>query len=145
MTATRPAVIIVRQINAPPARVFAAITTPELMLQWWGVDAGPTLSIEADARPNGRFSLVFRTLDGQTHNPTGVYREVVPDRKLVFTWEWPGMAERDSLVTFDLKPIDIGTELTLTHAQLPDAALQSHHAGWRGLIEKLSIFLGDAR
>lgn len=145
MTTTRPAVIIVRRVKAPPARVFAAITTPELMLQWWGVDAGLTLGVEADLRPGGRFSLVFRTLDGRTHNPTGAYHEVVPDRKLVFTWEWPGMDEWDSLVTFDLKPIDIGTELTLTHAQLPDAALEGHHAGWSGLLEKLSTFLGDAR
>ena len=146
MAASLPSVTIVRRIKAPPARVYAAITTPELMLQWWGPDAGPTLRAEADVRPGGRFSIVFRLLNGDEHNPAGVYREVVPDRKLVFTWEWPGMPERASLVTFLLKPLDGGTELTLTHERLPDeAARVSHERGWSGLLDKLTVFLGGAR
>jgi len=137
-----PSVTLVRRIKAPPAKVFAAITRPDLMLQWWGPDAGPTLSVEADVRPGGRFSIVFRLLNGDEHNPTGVYREVVPDRKLVFTWEWAGAPEKESLVTFLLEPVDGGTELTLIHEQLPDeAARESHEAGWSGLLDKLPIFL----
>ena len=141
---TLPSVTIVRRIKAAPARVWAAITEPKLMLQWWGPDAGPTLKAEADVRPGGRFSIVFRLLNGDEHNPTGVYRDVVPDQKLVFTWEWPGSAERESLVTFLLKPFDGGTELTLIHEQLPDeAARESHHHGWSGWLDKLVTFLGD--
>ena len=94
-----------RRIKAPPAKVWAAITQPELMMQWWGPDAGPTLSVEADVRPGGRFSVVFRLLNGDEHNPTGIYQEVVPERKLVFTWEWPGMPEQESLVTFLLRAV----------------------------------------
>ncbi len=140
-----PSVTIVRRIKASPARVYTAITEPKLMMQWWGPDAGPTLKAEADVRPGGRFSIVFRLLDGSEHNPTGVYQEVVPEKKLVFTWEWPGMPERESLVTFLLEPFDGGTELTLIHAQLPDeAARESHKAGWSGWFDKLSSFLGDA-
>lgn len=61
---TLPSVTIVRRIKAAPARVWAAITEPKLMLQWWGPDAGPTLKAEADVRPGGRFSIVFRLLNG---------------------------------------------------------------------------------
>ena len=93
-----------RRIKAPPARVWAAITEPKLMLQWWGPDAGPTLRAKADVRPGGRFSIVFRLLNGEEHNPTGIYRDVVAERKLVFTWEWLGAPERESLVTFLLEP-----------------------------------------
>jgi uncharacterized protein YndB with AHSA1/START domain len=64
---------------------------------------------------------------------------------LVFTWEWPGMPERESLVTFLLRPVEDGTELTLIHEQLPDeSARKSHEAGWRGLLDTLEAFLGDA-
>lgn len=115
------------------------------MLQWWGPDAGPTLSVVADVRPGGRFSVVFRLLDGEEHNPTGIYREVVPETKLVFTWDLPGAAEPESLVTFLLKPIDGGTELTLIHEHLPDEdARESHEQGWAGLLDKLPVFLGDS-
>ncbi|MGH6910365.1 MAG: SRPBCC family protein [Phenylobacterium sp.] len=142
---TLPSVTLVRRIKAPPARVWAAITRPEQMLQWWGPDAGPTLSAVADVRPGGRFSIVFRLLNGDEHNPTGTYRDVVSEKTLVFTWEWPGMPERESLVTFRLEPFDGGTELTLIHEQLPDEdARKSHEAGWSGLLDKLSEFLGDA-
>jgi len=144
MTPALPSLTIVRRIKASPARVYAAITQPDQMMRWWGPDAGPTLRAEADVRPGGRFSIVFRLLNGDEHNPTGVYREVVPDRKLVFTWEWPGMPERESLVTFLLEPVDGGTELTLRHEQLPDeAARESHEQGWSGLLDKLPVFLGD--
>ena len=120
MTASLPSVTIVRQIKASPAKVWAAITQPELMMQWWGPDAGPTLRAEADVRPGGRFSVVFRLLNGEEHNPTGIYREVIPEKKLVFTWDLPGIREPESLVTFRLEPVDGGTRLTLLHEHLPD-------------------------
>ncbi len=144
MIATLPSVTLVRRIKAPPAKVWAAITRPEQMLQWWGPDAGPTLKAEADVRPGGRFSIVFRLLNGDEHSPTGIYREVVPEKTLVFTWEWPGMPERESLVTFQLEPFDGGVELTLIHEHLPEEARESHVQGWSGLLDKLAAFLGDA-
>ena len=141
MTKSLPSVTIVRRIKASPAKVWAAITQPELMMQWWGPDAGPTLSAEADVRPGGRFSVVFRLLNGEEHNPTGIYQEVVPEKKLVFTWDLPGMPERESLVTFLLEPFDGGTELTLIHEHLPDEeARKSHEQGWNGLLDKLPRF-----
>ncbi|MFC3077707.1 SRPBCC domain-containing protein [Phenylobacterium terrae] len=144
MTDQLPSVTLVRRIKAPPAKVWAAITQPELMVQWWGPDAGPTLSVTADVRPGGRFSIVFRLVNGDEHNPTGVYREVAPETKLVFTWEIAGAP--DSLVTFRLEPIEGGTELTLTHERLPDeAARASHEHGWIGLLDKLPAFLGDGQ
>lgn len=144
MIGRAPSLTLVRRIKAPPARVWAAITQPELMLQWWGPDAGPTLSVVADVRPGGRFSVVFRLLNGDEHNPTGTYREVIPERKLVFTWDLPEAQEPESLVTFQLEPFDGGTVLTLTHEHLPDEETRkSHEAGWNGLLDKLPAFLGD--
>lgn len=144
MTGHLPAVTIVRRIKAPPAKVWAALTRPELMMRWWGPDAGPTLDVVAEVRPGGRFSVVFRLLNGDEHNPTGIYQVVVPEQTLAFTWDLPGTAEPQSLVTFRLRPIDGGTELTLTHEHLPDeAARASHEQGWSGLLNKLSLFLGD--
>jgi len=141
MAEALPSVTIVRRIKASPAKVWAAITRPDQMIQWWGPDAGPTLRADVDVRPGGRFSVVFRLLNGDEHNPTGIYREVIPERKLVFTWDLPG--ERESLVTFLLEPIDGGTELTLLHEHLPDEAERdSHEQGWRGLLDKLPDFLG---
>lgn len=145
MTMIRQTVKLVKHLKAPRSKVFEALTRPESILQWWGVDAGSTLRAETDLRPGGRYSIVFRMLDGSEHNPTGVYKEVVPDAKLVFTWEWPERPEWDSQVTIELRSIDLGTELTLTHENLPDEAAESHEAGWTGLLQKLHRQVGTRK
>ena len=57
-----------------------------------GSRCGADARAEADVRPGGRFSVVFRLLNGDEHNPTGIYQEVIPEKKLVFTWECAGNA-----------------------------------------------------
>lgn len=133
---------LVRRIGADPDRVYAAWTQPALMARWWGPDAGPVLSAEADPRPGGRFRVVFETLNGERHDCFGVYREAVPGRKLVFTWQWISTPERQSLVTVELRRIPEGTELTLTHARFADeAARDGHLRGWTGCLDKLAAWL----
>ena len=47
-------------------------------------------------------------------------------------------------MTFLLEPFDGGTVVTLTHEHLPnEAERESHEQGWRGLLDKLPVFLGD--
>jgi uncharacterized protein YndB with AHSA1/START domain len=139
---TKPSLTLVRRLKAPPAAVYAAWTDPALIARWWGPDAGPVLSAEADVRPGGRFSVVFRTLDGEEHNSLGVYREVVANERLVFTWRWVTMPERESLVTVLLRQVGGGTELTLIHERFFDeAARDGHREGWSGALDKLQALL----
>ncbi|HEY4294917.1 MAG TPA: SRPBCC domain-containing protein [Paraburkholderia sp.] len=144
MIKQKPSLTIVRRLKAPPARVYAAWTRPELMARWWGPDAGPVLSAEADPRVGGRFRVVFQTLDGETHDCRGEYQEVETDRKLVFTWQWVTLPERRSLVTIQLRPVEEGTEMNFTHAQFFDeAARDGHQAGWSGAFEKLAALIAE--
>jgi uncharacterized protein YndB with AHSA1/START domain len=100
------------------------------------------LSAEADARVGGRYHMVFRTPDGEEHDVSGSYREVVPNAKLVFTWMWRTMPERQSLVTVALKRDGDGTLLTLLHEQFFDeAARDRHRSGWSGTLDKLERYL----
>ena len=133
---------LVYSLKAPTAKVYAALTDPEKIVRWWGPDTGPTVSATADVRPGGHFKVVFRTEDGREYTNYGVYREVVKDEKLVFTWHHPEAPERDSLVTVLLKAVDGGTELTLIHEGLPDEKTRdSHRDGWKGALNKLQAFV----
>jgi uncharacterized protein YndB with AHSA1/START domain len=126
--------------------VYAAWTDPEKMLRWWGPDAGPTVSATADVRPGGRFEVVFRTEDGEEHTSYGVYREVVADQKLVFTWHWRATPEQESTVTVLLEAVNGGTELTLIHEGFPDDSQRDdHREGWSGALHKLASFAGRRR
>jgi uncharacterized protein YndB with AHSA1/START domain len=130
---------LVRLIQAPPDKVYAALTDPDKMLRWWSPDAGPTIEATTDVRPGGRFEVTFRAEDGKAHTNYGTYREVVIDRKLVFTWHWRASSEHESLVTILLEPWHGGTRLTLVHEGLPtDADRDDHRDGWSSGLEKLS-------
>ncbi len=76
-----------------------------------------------------RFRVQFWTPDDEHHSVSGVYREIVPPRKLVFSWAWQSTPERESQVTIDLKPDSDGTILTLTHEQFfSEKARDDHRA-----------------
>lgn len=140
--ATKPSLTLVRRIKATPTKVYAALPKPELLARWWKPDSGSVVTAEADVRPGGRFHIVFRTQDGEEHFSRGEYREVVPDERLVFTWEWELPREPESIVTIVLRSIVEGTELTLTQTQLPDEAERdSHRDGWNGAFDHLETLL----
>jgi uncharacterized protein YndB with AHSA1/START domain len=68
----------------------------------------------------------------------GVYREIVPNQKLVFTWAWKTTPERESRVTVTFKPDGDGTMMTLLHEQFfDDETRERHNTGWTGAIDKL--------
>ena len=140
---TKPSLTIKRRLAAPPEKVYAAWTDPEKLMHWFGPDPGEMISAEADPRVGGRYHIVFRTLnDGEEHDVSGTYSDVVPNEKLTFTWMWRTMPERMSQVTITLKPDGDGTILTLFHEQFFDeAARDRHNTGWSGTMEKLARYL----
>jgi uncharacterized protein YndB with AHSA1/START domain len=130
--------VITRVLAAPPALVFQAWTDPARMMQWYAPEGLQTPYAESDLRVGGRFRVLMREPDGTEHDVSGEYREIVPDRKLVFTWAWLRSPDDISVVTVELQPEGDGTRLTLTHEQLPDAAERdSHQSGWSSALDKL--------
>lgn len=130
---------LVRRIAARPSIVFDALTTPEGIACWWGLDAGPVLVAKTDVRVGGHFRVRFRMLDGSEHESSGEYLEVVKPERLAMSWHWLGSEdEGESLLEIDLRPMDDGTELTLTHSRLRDEETRiSHEEGWNGARDKL--------
>jgi uncharacterized protein YndB with AHSA1/START domain len=100
------------------------------------------LQVESDPRTGGRYRWLMQAPDGEQHDVSGVYREVVPNQKLVFTWAWKSTPERESLVTVEIKPDGEGSMLTLTHEQFADdEARDRHQQGWTGAMEKFEKFV----
>ena len=110
-----------------------------MMGHWFGPAGATHVTAETDLRVGGRYSIGMRTPDGEQHDVSGVYREIVPNEKLVFTWAWRTTPERESLVTVTLKPDgDNATILTLLHEQFFDEPARDRHAqGWSGSLDKL--------
>jgi len=140
-SAVKPSLTLKRRLQAPPAKVFAAWTDPEKIMRWMGPADFTTPQAESDARVGGRYRFVMLSPDGEQHVVRGIYREVVANEKLVFTWAWdvaPGDEPYESLVTVLFKPDDGGTLLTLTHERLFDEeSRDGHEKGWNGSLDKL--------
>jgi uncharacterized protein YndB with AHSA1/START domain len=138
----KPSLTLRRHLKAPPSTVYAAWTDPEKLTRWFGPEHAEVLRAEMDPRVGGSFSVLMRTSDGEQHGVSGMYREVQPDKRLVFTWAWRSTPERESVVTVALKSEGDGTVLTLTHDQFFDeAARDRHRFGWTGALDKLERYL----
>ena len=118
LTVTTPSdteVVMVRAFAAPPAAVFRAFTTPELLTRWYGARGWHLVRCDVDLRTGGAWRFVWAGPGGAGMASRGVYREVDPPGRLVLTesfddsW-YPG----ECLVTHDFAPRRGGTALTTT-------------------------------
>lgn len=134
----KPSLTIRRHFKAPPDKVFRAWTEPDKLTRWFGPQTIEIVRAETDLRPGGRWVIVGRSPDGEEHHVSGVYRELVADQRLVFTWAWRSTPERQSLVTIDIRADGDGSMLTLTHEQFFDEpARDRHQVGWTASLDKL--------
>jgi len=138
-TQERPSLALVRNLDAAPAKVWRALTEPEMLKRWMAPDDAFKVPVaEAQVRVGGRYHIVMISPDGEEHDVSGVYREIVPNRKLVYTWAWKTTPERESVVTIELRAAGSGTELTLRHEQFADEEARNRHEhGWKGCLARL--------
>ena len=140
----KPALKLSRHYPVDAQKLWRAWTDPEAVKKWWGPGPGHSVSLaQLDVRVGGHFRIVFGGAEGRDHECAGVYREVVPNRRLVFTWTWPNSTpERESLVTIVFRAAANGTELDFVHEQLFDEQVRDDHKrGWSGSLDKLERFL----
>ena len=78
-------IVMTRAFDAPRALVFEAWTKPEHVRHWWGFRDAKMLVCEAEVRPGGSWRYVTTDSDGNEVPFTGVYQEVTPPDRLVYT------------------------------------------------------------
>lgn len=135
-------------IRARRERVFAAWTQAELMKRWFAPGAMTVAEAVSDPRVGGayRIRMAGQTPSGECGpNPTvvGKYTKIIPNELIVFTWQWEGdPATPETVVTIELREVDGGTEVTLTHVKLPSEESKNRHQhGWTGCLDNLVAFV----
>ena len=142
-TTTQPVSLKVsRLIKAPRERVFAAWTTPTEIARWLGGDKCQIEKATIDARVGGAYHFKMKGSDAGKPGMTGVYREVKPPERLVFTWMTGScneeMARVETLVTVEFTEQAGGTLVRLTHEGFPTEELrEKHNYGWTCSFDKL--------
>lgn len=99
-----------------PQMLFDAWTQPEHIHRWWGCEGSSVSSCEMDLRVGGSWHILMRMPDGNDHPFKGVYREIVPGKKLVYTecYDVPQIGSPKWLTIVDFEAIAGGTMLTHT-------------------------------
>jgi len=143
-TTEKTSLEIKRFINAPREQVYRAWTDPAQLKEWWGPEGVQTRNFIADARLGGKYRWELTNAEGEEMTVFGEYRELVPGKKIVFTWKWDddeNWEEHNSVVTVELSDRDGGTDVRLTHEQLPSAASRDrHNDGWNSVLDRLEKF-----
>ena len=143
----RPSLRIQRHYDeVSPEQIWHAWTDPKALSVWFGPgEDNSVIHARTDVRVGGNFCIAFRLVNGNEHEVSGIYTEVVHARKLVFTWTWRDSPERESMVTVRLSPTATGTQMDFLHEQFFDQAERDdHEGGWLPTIDKLGRYLGAA-
>ncbi len=137
--------LIQRTFDAPPELVFRVWTRPEHLARWWGPKDFTPVAFEQDFRPGGAYRAGIRAPSGSETWMAGVYREIVPERRIVMTFQWEGgasdLGESLITVTFEATPTG-GTAFSFHQAPFPTVeSRDSHVGGWSGLLDNLASYL----
>lgn len=139
--------ILTRVIDAPPEKVYKAWTDPELMKQWFAPLPWTIAKVEHEVRPGGASLLVMRSPEGAEFPMRGVYLEVIPNRRLVFTDAYTDawQPSEKPFMTVEITFEDAGGRTNYTarvrHWSVADREAHEQmgfHAGWAQCAEQLA-------
>ena len=137
-------VIMNRTVNAPRERVFRAWTEAAELNRWFSPDPDATIRASVDLRVGGAYRIELRNAE-RVFGAHGVYREIRPPERLVFTWNSINCgvtAVEDTLVTVEFFEAGDKTQVTLTHQYFTDTDMRDRHAqGWKGCLDHLATIL----
>jgi uncharacterized protein YndB with AHSA1/START domain len=95
-----------------------------------------------DVRVGGSYTITVRKENGEEPRVGGVYRDVIPNRKLVFTWAPDWRLQAESLVTVLITPADSGSYLTLIREKFVDEETRdATESGWDSCLDRLDAYL----
>ncbi|MBU1326184.1 MAG: SRPBCC family protein [Alphaproteobacteria bacterium] len=140
--------VLERLIDAPPEKVFRAYTDPAILSQWFAPRPWSISDMVLEPRPGGRFNFVMHGPDGERMPNSGIYLEVVENRRIVstdaLTPDWKPAGAPFMVARIDLEPTGDGrTRYTATASHWTEAAMKQHeamgfHEGWGQAADQLN-------
>jgi len=130
-------------IEAPAEAIFAALTEPEQLVQWWGEEGlYQCTHMDADLRVGGTWRTVGTSANGTTFAVEGEYTAIERPHLLEYTWrhDWDGVPE-ETLVRYELAERDGSTLLRVRHSGFTGEQSRINHAeGWNRVLGWLKTF-----
>ena len=154
-------IVITRTFDSPLTDVWSTWTDQERVKSWWGPKGYTAPSVDIDFRTGGRYLLCMRSPEGKDFWSTGVYREIVPQRKIVSSdsfsdekgnvvgpeyYDMPAGLAKEALITVEFEEQQGRTNLTLHHFGIPEGEwAEMCTTGWNESFDKLEASLKSGR
>lgn len=148
-----PVVEVMRVFNAPVETVWRAWSDRELIKEWWGPEGFSAPTAKTDFREGGKYTLAMEGPDGKVIWSSGIYREIIPCKKIVstdfFSDEFgtpvaasqlgmPGDWPLSLLVTINFTKINSEhTQVTISHQGVPAEMHDDSVEGWNSSLNRL--------
>ncbi len=138
--------VLERVVDVPPELVWAAWTKPEHLKEWFTPRPWTVSEVELDVRPGGIFRTVMCSPEGKEFPNVGIYLEVVPNKRLVFTDALlPGYRPAPNPFMTAIVTLEAhgkGTRYVATALHRDEAAREQHekmgfHDGWGKALDQL--------
>jgi uncharacterized protein YndB with AHSA1/START domain len=149
-TATSYELVLTRMFDVPAAKLFRCWTDPALMKQWFAPRPFTAPIVELDLRAGGTNRIVMQDEAGNQYPSQGVYLEIVPNRKIVFTdaftSAWKPSAKPFFIAEILFEEEDGKTKYTAIARHWTKEDMESHeqmgfHEGWGQCADQLAELL----
>lgn len=131
-------------VEAPPGRVFEALSEPSQVAAWWGPRGFTTPDVSINLNVGGGYRFTMQPPEGGAFHLSGEFLEISPPSSLAYTfrWEEPDPDDVETTVRVTLVKAESGTLLSVAQgAFATDARLELHRGGWTDSLERLREFI----
>ena len=137
--------VIIRIFDAPRELVFRAWTDPRLAKDWFGPRDYPATHMEMDVRPGGAWRGCLRSTEsGKELRLGGVFREVTPPERVIFTFAWEEEGERGLETEVTLTFTERDGKTRMIFRQVPFQSVEErdgHQGGWTSSFDRLEEYV----
>jgi len=137
-----------RRFAAPCERVYEVWTQPQYIGRWLGGSDINIADVTVDLRVGGKYRIRIAPPQMTPFFIIGEYLEVIPQEKLVYTWEFDNESplESPTLVTVLFKEFDHQTEVILRHERFPTTEMRNQHEmGWEQCMDRVADILAQSQ
>ncbi|WP_170754675.1 SRPBCC family protein [Ruegeria lacuscaerulensis] len=128
-----------------PDDLYAWISTPDKLLQWWGPEGMHVPEHNLDFSRTGPWYSVMQNGEGQRFKVSGHVTHVDPPKSVAFTWGWHDDQDQrgaESHVMLVVEAAEEGAKLIIDHRELGDDEIAANHSkGWTSTLNKLAAQL----
>ena len=137
-----PSLVIKRNFDAPRDLVWKVWSDPNQAKNWWGPHGFTLPFVEMDQRPGGKWRAHMVSMDGKDLWQHGIYREIVPPEKTVYTFIWDSEPQHEMLVTVLFAARGNKTEMTFRQDGFKSVSdKDGHEDGWNQTFDRLVAYL----